>query len=109
MADDRNDAADERQHEPRRGLQGKGFDAGSEGTGNVGRDTDGRGSANLGSGAGTPRAPDEEAVNDAFEGRGSQDRESEEGGSEARGGASGGPDAIDLQDMNGASRREPGR
>jgi hypothetical protein len=65
---DRNDAADERQHEPREGLEGEGFDAGT-GAGNVGRDTDGRGSANADTG--TPRAPDEQAVNDAFEGRGS--------------------------------------
>ena len=155
MADQKqpNDAVDERQNEPRRGLEGKGFDAGTgyggagndslyngesayggqsaqannslggayrgEGYGrpgdddpapgdesaadaagqqaggqNVGRDTDGRGSANASPSASTPRGPDEQAVNDAFEGRGAQ---------------SGGPDAIDLQDMNGASRREPGR
>jgi hypothetical protein len=37
MADDRNDAADERQHEPRRGLEGKGFDAGT-GYGGAGND-----------------------------------------------------------------------
>ncbi len=146
-----NDAVDERQNEPRRGLEGKGFDAGTgyggagnaslysgessyggqagvggsrmqgaysgegygrqgegaegqggdqaaagqdaagtAGAGNVGRDTDGRGSAN----AGAARGADEQAVNAAFEGRGGPDR---------------GPDAIDLQDMNGASRREPGR
>jgi hypothetical protein len=73
------------------GGQGDGQDGGQ----NVARDTDGRGSANQSSSAGTPRGPDEQAVNDAFEGRGAQ------GG--------GAPDAIDLQDMNGASRREPGR
>ena len=149
MADDRNDAADPRQNEPRQGLQGKGFDAGTgyggagndalysgesayggqsaqansslggayrgEGYGrpgdddvqgdqgvgedagqNVARDTDGRGSANW-----MDRAPDPdvEAVTDAAEGQGGRDR-----GHEA-----GGPDAIDLADMNGATRREPGR
>jgi hypothetical protein len=153
MADQQpNDAADERQNQPRRGLEGKGFDAGTgyggagnsalyngesayggqsaqannslggayrgEGYGrpgdddpaagdepaadaaqqgggqNVGRDTDGRGSANQPPSVSTPRGPDEQAVNEAFEGRGRQPR---------------GPDAIDLQDMNGASRREPGR
>ena len=160
MADDRNesnDAADERQNEPRRGLEGKGFDAGTgyggagndvlynsesayggqsaqannslggaykgEGYGrpgdddaqqsggdeggsggNVGRDTDGRGSANQASGASTPRGPDEQAVNDAFEGRGSGG-----GSGGSAGGHDLGPDAIDLQDMNGGSRREPGR
>ena len=162
MADDRNDrndAADGRQNEPRRGLEGKGFDAGTgyggagndalyngesgyggqsaqannslggayqgEGYGrpgdddaaqgghgggngaqNVGRDTDGRGSANLSSGAGaSPRRPDEEAVNEAFEGRGAErSDEPQSGGSSPRE-----LDAIDLQDMNGASRREPGR
>ena len=63
---------------------------------NVARDTDGRGAANQ---AGRDVDPNTEAVTDAFEGRGN-----EEGGS-----AGLGPDAIDLQDMNGASRREPGR
>jgi hypothetical protein len=72
--------------------------------GNVARDTDGRGSANVAHGADTPRAPDEQAVNDAFEGRGAGQDAGEAG---ARLG--GGPDAIDLQDMDGASRREPGR
>ena len=150
-SNDRNDAADERQNEPRRGLEGKGFDAGTgyggagnsslyngesgyggqsaeannsrggayqgEGYGrtggddamqagapagaqgdgqeaaagdaqgggdggrNVGRDTDGLGSANQSRSASTPRGPDEQAVNDAFEGRGAQPR---------------GPDAIDI-------------
>ena len=51
---------------------------------NVARDTDGRGSANAGEG---PADPNTEAVTQAFEG----------------------PDAVDLQDMSGASRREPGR
>ncbi len=157
MADDQNqnDAVDERQNQPRRGLEGKGFDPGTgyggagndalyngesayggqsaqansslggayrgEGYGrpgddddagqqagaggaNVARDTDGRGSANDAAGLGTPRGPDEQAVNDAFEARGTQ------GGGDARfGDERFGPDAIDLQDMKGASRREPGR
>ena len=153
MADQQqpNDAADERQNEPRQGLEGKGFDAGTgyggagndalyngesayggqsaeansslggayvgEGYGrpgddadgqaaggqpNAARDTDGRGSANQSAGA--ARGPDEQAVNDAFEGRGSEDR-----GGRTGGGPDLGPDTIDLQDMNGASRREPGR
>ena len=38
MADDRNDAADERQNQPRRGLEGKGFDAGT-GYGGAGNDS----------------------------------------------------------------------
>ena len=155
MADDRNDqhdAADARQNEPRRGLEGKGFDAGTGygGAGNdslynsesayggqsaqansslggayqgegygrpgddqdamqagsadggqgdggsVGRDTDGRGAANQ---PGRGMDPNTEAVTDAFGGRGNEER-----GQTGRG-----PDAIDLQDMNGASRREPGR
>jgi len=154
MADDRTnrtDAADERQTEPRQGLEGKGFDAGTgyggagnsalyngesgyggqsaqtsnslggayqgagygrpgdddaagvaggEGGQNVARDTDGRGSANQAAGRGDPNV---EAVTDAFEGRG------DERGGDVPGHQVGGPDAIDLQDMNGASRREPGR
>jgi len=85
MADDRNDAADVRQTE-------------------LPRDTDGRGSANEAAGVSTPRDADEKAVNDAFEGRGagSGDQKPDRGPDQ-------GPDAIDLQDMSGASRREPGR
>jgi hypothetical protein len=91
-------------------MQAAGQEGGDDAAGNVGRDTDGRGSANQG---GRPRDPNVEAVTDAFEGRGN-----EEGSDAGSGGAGGGaergragrvPDAIDLQDMNGASRREPGR
>jgi hypothetical protein len=82
MADDRNDQTD--RDEP-----------------NVARDTDGRGAANQ---TGRDADPNTEAVTDAFEGRGN-----EEPGNAGPGNAGLGPDAIDLQDMNGASRREPGR
>lgn len=102
MADDQqlNDAADERQNEPRRGLEGKGFDAGQGRAPNVARDTDGRGSENR---AGDrPVDPNVEAVTQAFEGAGRDD-------APASGTSRDGPDAIDLEDMSGASRREPGR
>lgn len=57
----------------------------------VARDTDGRGSENQRSDL--PRDPNEEAVTDAFN---------------AGGDPGDGPDAVDLQDLSGASRREPG-
>lgn len=65
---------------------------------NVARDTDGRGSENQR--ADLPPDPDVEAVTQAFEGRGDTN---------PPGVSRDGPDAIDLDDMSGASRREPGR
>jgi hypothetical protein len=67
---------------------------------NVARDTDGRGSENQR--ADLPRDPDEQAVTEAFEGAG-------RGDAPGSGVSRGRPDAIDLEDMSGASRREPGR
>ena len=168
MADDQtnqNDAVDERQTQPRTGIPGKGFDAGTgyggagndalyngesayggqsaqannslggayqgEGYGrpgdddagqgdapeggqgggqNVARDTDGRGSENQG--RDVQMDPDTEAVTQAFEGAGSGGAGSGSAGRDdapASGISRDGPDAIDLQDMSGASRREPGR
>lgn len=152
---DPNDAADPRQSQPRTGIPGKGFDAGTgyggagndalyngesayggqsaqansslggayrgegygrpgddeEGAsqraaggagGNVARDTDGRGSENQRTDV--PRDPNEEAVTDAFNAAaGNRDD------APASGVSRDGPDAIDLEDMSGATRREPGR
>jgi hypothetical protein len=65
---------------------------------NVARDTDGRGSENQG--GDRPLDPNVEAVTQAFEGTGDTN---------PSGVSRDGPDAIDLEDMSGATRREPGR
>ena len=150
---DPNDAADPRQSEPRTGIPGKGFDAGTgyggagndalysgesayggqsaqansslggayrgEGYGrpgddkdapqspeggNVARDTDGRGSENQHTDA--PRDPNVEAVTDAFNASAAESGERDD--APASGVSRDGPDAIDLEDMSGATRREPG-
>ena len=161
---DPNDAADPRQSQPRTGIPGKGFDAGtgyggagndalysgesayggqsaqansalggayrgegygrpgddppdasqppdgsSSDAGNVARDTDGRGSENQRTDV--PRDPNVDAVTESFEaegrgnaGRGNAGRDDTPPSGISRDG----PDAIDLQDMSGATRREPG-
>ncbi len=86
-------------------------EGGRAGSGNVARDTDGRGSENQD--PDRRMDPNTEAVTGAFEGAGSGGQGSGQGGGRddmpAAGISRDGPDTIDLQDFSGASRREPGR
>ena len=109
MADNDSDAVDERQTHPRQGIPGTGYGRAGEGEDaaqgpddeNVARDTDGRGSENQRDDL--PRDPNVEAVTDAFNAAG-RDRDA----APASGISRDGPDAIDLEDMSGATRRDPG-
>jgi hypothetical protein len=79
---DGRDAADERQNQPGRGLEGKGFDAGGD------PDADREGARKAESGADVPRGTDEHA---------------------AGGGDGDGLRGADLDGPLGGERRDPGR
>lgn len=136
---DANDAADPRQNEPRKGIPGKGFDAGTGygGGGNAslynaessyGGQSGIGGSTMRGAYAGEQYGrqsegmePQQPASDDQSSSQPNAARDTDGRGSanqsdgpadpnvEAVTEAFEGPDAIDLEDMSGGSRREPGR
>lgn len=138
MADQPNDAVDERQNTPRRGLEGKGYDAGT-GYGGAGSDSLYSGESSYGGQSGAGGSTLGGAYRGEGYGRQGDDDQADgdhaddlEGGMRAGTGAGGepstaglsttadstddaddgvprDPDSVDLEDMSGATRREPGR
>jgi hypothetical protein len=101
--DKRNDAGDA-QDGRRRGLEGKGFDAGT-GNGGAGSDSAyaressyGGQSSTAGSGASIPRGTDEHSDDDAGQRAGERTQDDDVA-----------PRQVDPEGQLGASRREPGR